>query len=192
MVIRALRFNIYLLLIAVLVLSNGCGTFSSKNKIHVATLRVHLESPRDPSGMTETISLLRNAPVQITIEKNPFLNEAHIEQARVLEAGDEFILSIKLNQQGQRLLEQYTSTNPQRRLAIRSQFRIGEQVYDRWLAAPLVTRRISEGVLNFSPDADRAETDELVKGLNKAADFKEPKPPKVKKVEAKTTDGGVK
>jgi len=189
MVIRSLCFNIYLLLMVAFALVTGCSSASSKSKTQIATFRVHLESPRDPSGMTEVISLLRNSPVQVTIEKSPFLNESHLAESKLLASGDEFILSVRLNQEGQRLLEQYTSTNPQRRIAIRSQFRIGENVHDRWLAAPLVTRRISEGVLNFSPDADLEESEALVKGLNKAAGLKEPKK---KKSELPQTDGGVK
>ncbi|MGA9450667.1 MAG: hypothetical protein WBW41_04895 [Verrucomicrobiia bacterium] len=39
----------------------------------------------------------------------------------------------------------------------------------RWLAAPLITRRIANGVLAFTPDCSRAEADQLVLGLNQVA-----------------------
>lgn len=183
MVIRPARFNIYLLLAAAWMVAVGCETVASQSKKQVATLRVHLEAPNDPSGMTEKVSVLRSSPISVTIEKTPFLNETDIGEAKVIESGDEFILFIQLNQQGQRLLEQYSSANPQRRLAIRSQFRQGTNVFDRWLAAPLVTRRISDGVLSFTADSDREEAEIIVKGWNKAAGFKEPK-----KGKADTTD----
>lgn len=187
MVIRPSRFNIYLLLTAALVAVVGCESLATKQKNQIATLRVHLEAPRDPSGMTEKISVLRSSPMALTIEKTAFLNETDIASTKVIESGDEFILSIQLNQQGQRMLEQYSSTNPQRRFAIRSQFRQGTNVFDRWLAAPLVMRRISDGVLAFSPDADRDEAEIIVKGWNKAAGVKEPKK---KKNEDTAKDGG--
>jgi murein DD-endopeptidase MepM/ murein hydrolase activator NlpD len=39
----------------------------------------------------------------------------------------------------------------------------------RWLAAPIITRRISNGVLVFTPDCSREEADQLVLGLNNVA-----------------------
>ena len=189
MVIRPSRFNIYLLLAAALLTAVGCETFSSKSKKQIATLRVHLEAPNNPSDMTEKVSVLRASPITVKIEKTAFLNETDIASAKVISIGDEFILSIQLNQMGQRLLEQYSSANPQRRFAIRSQFRQGTNVFDRWLAAPLITRRISDGVLSFSADTDREEADIIVEGWNKAADFKEPKK---QKAADDAKDGGVK
>ena len=37
---------------------------------------------------------------------------------------------------------------------------------ERWLAAPVISRRIADGVLIFTPDATREEADEIVLGLN--------------------------
>ena len=39
-------------------------------------------------------------------------------------------------------------------------------VDSRWLAAPLISRRIGNGVLAFTADCDRNEADQLVSGLN--------------------------
>ena len=129
----------------------------------------------------------RQSPIAVKIEKTPFLNETHVALASIIGNDEEFIVSIQLNPEGQHLLEQYSSTNPQRRFAIRSQFRQGTNVFDRWLAAPLIMRRISDGVLAFSPDADRVEADIFVEGLNNAAEV--PKPKK-KKADDKAKDGG--
>ena len=41
----------------------------------------------------------------------------------------------------------------------------------RWLAAPLITHRIGDGVLAFTPDMSRAEADQFVLGLNNVAQF---------------------
>jgi len=40
---------------------------------------------------------------------------------------------------------------------------------ERWLAAPVISRRIPDGVLVFTPDASRAEADDIVLGLNNIA-----------------------
>ena len=53
-------------------------------------------------------------------------------------------------------------------IAIFSQF--GEEMKDyRWLAAPVINRRISDGVLVFTPDATREEAEEIALGLNNVA-----------------------
>jgi hypothetical protein len=39
----------------------------------------------------------------------------------------------------------------------------------RWLAAPVIPRRISNGVLTFTPDASREEADLIAIGLNNVA-----------------------
>jgi hypothetical protein len=39
----------------------------------------------------------------------------------------------------------------------------------RWLAAPLISHRIANGVLAFTPDCSREEADQLVQGLNEAS-----------------------
>ena len=189
MVIRPSRFNIYLLLAVVLIVVVGCSTLSSRSKKQIATLRVHLESPHNPSGMTEVVSVIRASPMSINIESQPFLTESDLTAAKLIAGNEEFFLQLQLNQQGQRLLEQYSSANPQRRIVIRSQFRLGTNVFDRWLAAPLVTRRISDGIIAFSPDADREEAEALVAGLNKAAEYE---PPKADKVKTDKASGGKK
>ena len=46
----------------------------------------------------------------------------------------------------------------------------GEQKTDgRWLAWPLITHRVADGVLSFTADMSRAEADRLVLGLNNVA-----------------------
>ena len=67
------------------------------------------------------------------------------------------------------LLEQYTSANPGKHMAIFSQFhRAGteDQNESRWLAGPRITGRISNGVLIFTPDATLEETQLIALGLN--------------------------
>lgn len=184
MVIRPFRFNIYLLLLTVALLgSPGCQSAKSKEEKQKATLRIHLEINPLPGGQSEVVTVLRSAPILVSIERNPFLNEAHIAEARVVDTDDGFSLVIQFDQQGQRLLEQYTAANSRRRFAIRSQFRIGTNVFDRWLAAPLIMGRMSDGLISFTPDADHAEAEVIARGWNNVAAETQPKRKKEKKEE---------
>jgi hypothetical protein len=62
------------------------------------------------------------------------------------------------------LLEQYTTANKGKHLAISAEF--GEM---RWLAAPKITQRLGEGRLVFTPDATREEAERIVDGVNRVA-----------------------
>ena len=69
---------------------------------------------------------------------------------------------------GKWLLEQKTTTNPGKHIAIFAEW--GKKLKEsRWLAAPVIPRRISNGVLTFTPDATREEMEQLVLGLNNLA-----------------------
>lgn len=172
MVIRLVRFNLKLLLSASLVALLGCQSPEARQAKQPATLRVHLETNPNPPGQSDRVLVLRDAPIAINIEKSPFLNEAHVASARVLDTAEGFIVSIQFDRQGQWLLEQYSAANSNRRFAIRTQFRQNTNAFDRWIAAPLITHRITDGVLNFTPDADRAEAEIFVQGWNNVAGYK--------------------
>jgi preprotein translocase subunit SecD len=169
MVSRPSRFNIYLLLLVALTALTGCQSPETKREKQLATIRISLEINPYPPGRGQQIAFLRSAPVQLTVENAPFLNENHVESAKVVQTPGGFVLAIHFNQQGQWLLEQYTAANPKRRLAIRCQWGVPPDVQDRWVAAPLITQRIKDGMLTFTPDASRDEADQIAIGLNNMA-----------------------
>ena len=165
MKLLARRFNIYLALATLLGLFCGCQT--PQDKVEGA-LRVHIEVNPDPAGSSQTVSVLRSDPVLVTIKPEPFLTEANVVAARVMDAPGSFDIEIKFDENGTWLLEQYSAANPGRHLVIFGQW--GDKLTDgRWIAAPLVTRRISGGVLAFTPDCSREEADQLALGLNNFA-----------------------
>ena len=115
------------------------------------------------------VTVFRADPMTITIDKSPFLTEAFISEAKIVEDRGAFLMQIQFEQRGVWLLEQYTTTHPGRNLVIQAQF--GPKLKEsRWLAAPKITRRISNGVLTFTPDASREEAELIVKGLNNVAE----------------------
>ncbi len=164
MKVYPVRFNIYLVLFTILLLAAGCKSTSSEDK-KVSALRLHIESTAGLPGTCETVSLIRADPVSVTILNNPVLTEADIVAARVLDTTAGFAIEIKLSSTGTLVLEQYTASNPGRHLVIFGQW--GEKGTDgRWLAAPLISHRISDGILSFTPDMNRDDAYRLVLGLN--------------------------
>jgi hypothetical protein len=175
MIIRAVRFNLYFWGIALALCGAGCASSKNKEEKLPATLRLHMETNPLPGDRSEEVLVLRAAPMPITIEKAPFLNESQIAEAAVVDTPEGFVLLVQFNRQGTWLLEQYSAANSHRRVAIRSQFRISTNVFDRWLAAPMVRGRISDGLISFTPDADRSEAEVIARGLNNVAKKVQPK-----------------
>jgi preprotein translocase subunit SecD len=174
MLIRAERFNTYLLLLAVLAMAVGCQTAESKRKKQTAVLRVHLEVFRDGMGSNETVPIGRTSPMLINVQRSPFLTEDNVASAKIVNTVGGFALQIQFDQRGTILLEQYTASNPRKRMAIYTQF--GEKLdRPRWLAAPMIYKRIPNGVLTFTPDADRDEAEQIEIGLNNHARKEQPK-----------------
>ena len=170
MLIRVLRFNTYLLPALALALNAGCQSGKPKDparggKNEEASLRLHLEVNPDGSDRNAPVSIGREHPFQLNIEKTAFVTEFQIEQASVVEGFAGFSISIQFNKQGAFLLEMQTTANKGKHLAISAEF--GEM---RWLAAPLITRNLSDGLLVFTPDATREEAERIVNGLNRLAE----------------------
>ena len=165
MVHRKQRFNIYLMVALSALLAWGCQSPETKKKREVATLRLHIETNPQGLGHTQVASILREAPFDVTVEQTPFLTEGNIAEAKVINAMGGYAISLQFNTEGKMLLEQYTSANQGRKIAVLSQWG-KDMAQHRWLAAPVVKKRISNGLLVFTPDASREEADEIVLGLN--------------------------
>jgi preprotein translocase subunit SecD len=106
--------------------------------------------------------------VLITIAKEPILTEANMVAARVIDARGGIAIEIQFDESSALVLEQYTAANPGKHYAVFGQW--GEKLASgRWLAAPLITHRIADGILSFTPDMSREEANRLVFGLNKVA-----------------------
>lgn len=168
MKVWAQRFNIYLMLAATLALLCGCQT--DKPEKPVATLRVHIETSPDMLGTSQTVSVLRANPVLVTIAQRPILTEANIIAAKIIDDPGGYAVEVRFDENGTWILEQYTAANPGRHLVIFGQW--GDKLADgRWLAAPLITHRVGNGVLAFTPDMSRPEAEQLVLGLTHVAAF---------------------
>jgi hypothetical protein len=160
------RFNIFFALGMAATLVCGCQTDKTKGQISV--LRVHLQANQNTVGATVPVTLLRSNPVSVTIAQDPILSEANVIAARTIETPGGFAVEVQFDESSSLMLEQYSSANPGLHFVIFGQW--GEKIADgRWLAAPLITHRIPNGQLAFTPDITRAQADRLVLGLNNVA-----------------------
>ena len=169
MMIRWNRFNTYFLVGLVAWVVCGCSSSGDKkSKKLLATLRLHAEANRDSTKSTESIPVYREKPVWVNIAKHPFLTEGMVASASVVDVVGGFALRIQFDHQGTTLLEETTIANRGRKIASFCQF--GEDLRDfRWLAAPVINQPIHDGVLIFTPDANREEAGEIAVGLNNVA-----------------------
>jgi hypothetical protein len=166
MVIHWLRFNTYLPLLACALC--GCETTRTKSDKPLARLTVTVESNREAEGRSEIISVSRAQPMTIKIQSSALLNESHVAEARLMDSFAGFTMLLQFTPMGTHLLEQFTAQYPGRRFAIAAMF--GEkELKMRWLAAPVLNRRITDGILAFTPDASREEAELIVRGLNNVA-----------------------
>ena len=174
MKIQPWRFNTYLLLGAFLMAAVGCETTGAgkkdeKNeKKQLSTLRIHLEANRDGTQAKDPVPVFRESPLLVNINKAPFLTEANVTGAKLLDVMGGFVIQLQFDHAGLFLLEEYTVANKGRRMAIFSQFGATSKEA-RWLAAPLIKQRIVDGSLTFTPDASREEAERIVRGLNNVA-----------------------
>jgi len=160
------RFNLYLVL--TLLILCGCQTEEGKKKRQVTTLEIHLEADRDKPDLNELVTISRDHPIPLSIQKKPFLTEAFLDKAELIDVMGGFAIQIHFARQGAWLLEQYSTANRGKHLAIFSRFVVpptDKLNAGRWLAAPKITQRIADGTLTFTPDASREEVDQIVLGL---------------------------
>ncbi len=134
------------------------------------TISFHCEMNPDGSSRCVQASIYRENPMIITVNRSAALNEGFVERADVVEFMGTYAIRIKFDSTGTLLLDEITTSNKGRHIAIFCQF--GDA---RWIAAPLITQRISNGVFVFTPDATREEAERIVRGLNNIANAIQPK-----------------
>ena len=97
------------------------------------------------------------------VEINAALDEGFMDKVELVTV-DEFgnyAIKVTFNEQGAKRLDYVTSSFKGRRLAVNARW-----TETRWLAAPLITKRITNGIFIFTPDASREEAERIVSGLN--------------------------
>ncbi len=153
-------------------LACGCRTEEGKREAALTGLQVFIEANTDASNHSRQASIYRENPFLVNVNTEPVLTQLNVSEARVVEAVGGFAIQIKFDRQGNWLLQQCTVGNHGKHLAILAQFPtpVDPKAHmNRWLAAPLISGGISDGILRFTPDATREEAYQIVLGLNNVA-----------------------
>ncbi len=163
---QAITFSIQLVLLAAIFLNSGCASSGKDDKPSekYSTLRLFGAVKPDQAGRHQTVPVYRRTPIMLSIANEPFLDEGYVMEASVVEAVGGFSLRIQYDKRGSGLLENATHRMRNQHIAIHSNFPEG-----RWLAAPVVNKPISNGLLVFTPDATREEAERIADGLNRLA-----------------------
>jgi hypothetical protein len=92
--------------------------------------------------------------------KAPFLSEGLVKEARVYDNVGGFAIRVEFERRGTWLLEQYTASNQANASLFTENFLIHrvQDECDPLVGGPIITRRIGDGVLIFTPDASRDES----------------------------------
>ena len=154
------------------ILVSGCQSPEHRHKKEISTLRLHLEVSSSETNRTQIVSIPRDQPIQFKVQNAPFLTEAEVKEAKVVSGLGGFQVQIQFDLTGSLLLEEYSGSYKGLHFAIFSQFvnpASEKQNLERWLAAPRASRRITDGLLAFTPDATREEAEQIVRGLNNLA-----------------------
>ena len=160
------RFNLYFTALLALSLLDGCATSSKKKKDEpVGVLRMHVESTANSNSGGQTVSVLRGTPLAVTIANEPILTEAQVVKASLFDAPGGYAVAVQFDSIGTLILEQFSTANLGRHFVIFGQWGT-ENADGRWLAVPLITKRIGNGILSFTPDMSRDEAQKWVTGLN--------------------------
>lgn len=158
------RFNYYLLGLA-LVVATGCvSSREREQRREQSEIQLFIEAESDIENKTAIAYVFRSAPVPVRIYKTPFLDGTDLVEANVADAVGGFVVQLAFTAHGRLVLEQVTTARRGARIAVYGIFPTG-----RWLAAPIIPGRITNGVLTFTPDMTREEAERLVRGLNNVA-----------------------
>lgn len=148
------------LLVLAIVLAAGCAS-RAKHDEKLSAVRLHLEVNPQMERKNMIATVLRSQPVKLTVAEEPFLSEVDLESAEIVTEDDTPALRLKFDDSGSRLLGNVTAVNLGKRIAVMALW-----PQPRWLAAPMISKRITNGVFTFTPDADIDECRRIVDGLN--------------------------
>jgi preprotein translocase subunit SecD len=170
MMIKFARFNLLLLVALTLFSGTGCKSDpiekkKKKEAKELTLIELHLEVNHDGATDNEEITIDRNNPFTVNVDKIPFLDGADVTEAVVVdEAGGLFSIKVKFNWRGTQLLDGATAAHHNKRIAVFCAFD-----ESRWLAAPVIRKRIGDGIFTFTPDCTHEEAVRIARGLSNVA-----------------------
>ncbi len=167
MMFKSARFNTYLTVaLLLIVLCPGCETTGKKKEDKdVSILSLHLQTDQLDGPHIKHITVFRAAPIYLNVEEDAYVDSGNIVAAAVADDNGSYDIQIKFDMHGSVLLDQMTSGNRNKRIAVFCKW----DKETRWLSAKLINRRAFDGIYTFTPDASREEVERIVRGLNNVA-----------------------
>jgi len=167
MMFKSARFNTYLTVaLLLLLLGPGCETTAKKKEDkETALLSLHLQTDQLDGPHIKHISVFRAAPIYLNVDEDPYVDSGNLVAAAVADDEGSYAIQIKFDMHGTILLDQMTSGNQTKRIAVYCKW----DKESRWLSAKLINRRAFDGIYSFTPDASREEVERIVRGLNNVA-----------------------
>ncbi|MFM8878312.1 MAG: hypothetical protein ACKOKG_04125 [Verrucomicrobiota bacterium] len=167
----------------------------------MAQIRIYREVT-DFSGRASELGTLgvnkatigRTDPVELTVQREAVLDERDVKRATLVEQRDQaFGIAVEFVQRGSMVLHMNSVAAKGQRLVIAARWSDGTNVFNRWIAAPLMRRALDQGYIVFTPDMSREESVIFVRGLNNVAiklknQAKPPKEKKTKPADAASTN----
>jgi hypothetical protein len=140
----------------------ACKTTEEKKAAKERTLiSLHMETNPDGSAKNTPVPVYRGRPMLVNVSVQPFLTNEDLDSAKVVDLEGGFGIQLIFDPHGAKVLDMYSVANKGKRIAVNAAF-----PELRWLAAPLITRRLADGVFIFTPDATKEESERIVRGLN--------------------------
>ncbi len=126
-------------------------------------MQFHIEANPDPTGRTMVAPIFRARPFNLTVQREPVLDEGFMEKVELVDTDEVggYAIKVTFDKLGARRLDALSVEHRSQRLAVHA-----EWTETRWLGAPILNKRITNGEFIFTPDATREETDRLVRGLS--------------------------
>lgn len=159
---RVINWNLAIALALTAVLA-GCASSSKKKDKEISTIRLHFEVNPQLVRRNMEVSVLRAHPMKLTVAEEPLVHEGYLDEVTIVDDGSTHSIRLQFDDSGRRLLETESAVSIGKHVAIGAQF-----PELRWLAAPLITRINTNGVVTFTPDANLEECRQLVDGLKLA------------------------
>src|SRR5262245_57013374 len=123
MMIRWKRFNIYLPICLAGCLIAGCATTEEKKREkQMGRIQLYTESNPDTMGRTKEVQVYREHPVTFVVARDPFLSEANVKHAEIVDAVGGFAIRIEFDKEGTWLFEEYTAASRGKHIVVFTQW----------------------------------------------------------------------
>src|ERR1700686_4020255 len=117
MMIKFVRFNIYLCLTLGLLFACGCETLSGSKKKEATVVELHLEADANDGSDSKPVQINRDNPFTVNVDSDAFVETSDIVEAKVVDDLGGFSIKLKFNWRGTALLDSLTTANKGKRVA---------------------------------------------------------------------------